>query len=225
MVIKPDEISRYLRPDGASFIDEQQIWHQINYAAAPEPGRVREILAKSVSISSLTPEETATLIRVSDPQLLAEMRDAALTVKNKVYDNRIVTFAPLYLSNYCVNACKYCGFRDENNRMPQRSLSMDEVKRETEALAGNLGHKRIIVVYVEYPRSDIDYIEGSIDGIYNVEMPTRKGKASIRRVNVNAVPMDIEKLTRLQRVGVGTYQVFQETYHQKTYEAVIPQKV
>jgi 2-iminoacetate synthase len=140
-----------------------------------------------------------------------------------VYDNRIVTFAPLYMSTLCVNNCAYCGFRKDNDSMKRGVLSQDEVRRETEVLAGDIGHKRIIAVYGEHPASDADYIAQTMRTIYNVKTETRgRGVGSIRRINVNAAPMSVEDLRLLHETGLGTYQVFQETYNHDAYRAVHP---
>ncbi|MFP4067351.1 MAG: [FeFe] hydrogenase H-cluster radical SAM maturase HydG [Spirochaetaceae bacterium] len=218
-IIRPDEIERYLE-GGADFIDEELIHRTLAENRAPDRVRVRDILAKSKNIETLTPAETAALLHVDDPELLEEMRATALEVKLKVYDNRIVTFAPLYMSNHCVNNCAYCGFRSENTAMVRRKLSMEEVAAETRALTGTHGHKRLIVVYGEHPESDIDYITESIDTVYRQSVETKGGHSCIRRVNVNAAPMPIEHLRRLPEVGIGTFQVFQETYHRDTYRRV-----
>ncbi len=218
-IIRTDEIERYL-DGGTDFIDEDRIHRTLAQNRAPDRARVHDILAKSKSIETLTPEETAALLHVDDPDLLEEMREAALEVKLKVYDNRIVTFAPLYMSNHCVNNCAYCGFRAENTEMERRKLTMEEVAAETRALTGTHGHKRLIVVYGEHPESDIDYITDSIDTVYRQSVETTGGHSCIRRVNVNAAPMPIEQLRRLPEVGIGTFQVFQETYHRETYRRV-----
>lgn len=218
-IIRPDEIERYLE-GGTDFIDEDFIHRTLAENRRPDQARVRDILAKSKNIETLTPEETAALLHVDDPGLLEEMRATALEVKLKVYDNRIVTFAPLYMSNHCVNNCAYCGFRSENTGMERRKLSMDEVAAETRALTGTHGHKRLIVVYGEHPESDIDYITETIDTVYRQSVETTGGHSCIRRVNVNAAPMPIDHLRRLPEVGIGTFQVFQETYHRETYRRV-----
>ena len=139
-----------------------------------------------------------------------------------MYDNRIVTFAPLYLSSKCVNVCTYCSFRTENGEMERRIIRKDELEKEIQTLAGEIGHKRLIVVYGEHPDSDVDYIVDTVKTIYQAEYPTKKGSAKIRRVNINAAPMSIEDLQKLKEVGIGTYQVFQETYHHETYGKVHP---
>lgn len=221
--IKPEQIEKYLH-NGRDFIDESAI----ERALASNPGcdaqRVRDILAKSLAIETLTPEETACLLNVTDPELLTEMRQAAAAVKKKVYDNRIVTFAPLYVSNLCVNDCVYCGFRCSNHAESRRILSQDEIRREVEVLAGQIGHKRLIVVFGEHPKSGVDYIAETLRTIYDVKVKTRRGWGQIRRCNVNAAPLQIEELRVLNDAGIGTFQVFQETYHRPTYERLHPSR-
>ena len=221
-VIKQDEIDKYLI-GGKDFIDEGKIYEDLEKQKNPDKQRVRDILQKSLEIKILTPAETATLLNVEDPELWQEMGEAALQVKRKVYDNRIVFFAPLYLSNVCVNSCKYCGFRAENKEEKRHVLTMDEVRSETAAVIDE-GHKRMIAVYGEHPLSGADYIAESISTIYSVKRTTPSGNGfnNIRRVNVNAAPMEIADLKKLWRVGIGTYQVFQETYHHERYAELHP---
>lgn len=221
-VIKQDEIDKYL-VGGKDFIDEGKIYEELEKQKNPDKQQVRDILQKSLDIKILTPTETALLLNVEDPELLQEMRETALQVKRKVYDNRIVFFAPLYLSNVCVNSCKYCGFRAENKEEKRHVLSMDEVRAETGAVIDE-GHKRMIAVYGEHPLSGADYIAESISTIYSVKRttPTGNGFNNIRRVNVNAAPMEIADLKKLWRVGIGTYQVFQETYNHERYAELHP---
>ncbi len=219
--IREDQIDRYLNK-GKDFIDESAIREVLEQHRAPEAAAVHDILAQSLEIETLSPEETATLLNVSDPELLEEMRRVGLEVKHKVYDNRIVTFAPLYMSNLCVNRCAYCGFRSDNHDIPRMRLSMDAVRQETEVLAGKIGHKRLIVVYGEHPDSSTDYIAETLQTVYGVEVPTRRGTGKIRRCNVNAAPLPIDDLRQLREVGIGTYQVFQETYDRAIYADVHP---
>lgn len=204
------------------FIDDAAIERTIAANAKPDAGRVREIVRKSLAIQTLSPAETAALLNVTDPELIDEMEDAALAIKKKVYDNRIVTFAPLYMSTVCVNNCRYCGFRSENNEIRRGVLSQAEVRRETEVLAGVVGHKRLIAVYGEHPRSDTEYIAETLRTIYSVQMKTKNGNGSIRRINVNAAPLPVADLRVLHATGLGTYQVFQETYHHETYRNMHP---
>ena len=219
-VIKPEEIEKYLI-NGRDFIDTEKIEKQLAGGVNPDPKYIRDIIAKSLDIQRLDPEETAALINVTDPELLQEMFEAGGRVKKEVYDNRIVTFAPLYCGNLCVNSCLYCGFRHENKAEKRQFLQMDKIRKEAEALA-SIGHKRLIVVYGEHPATDADYIAESIRTIYDVKVKARKGTGSIRRVNVNAAPMCVNDLKKLWEAGIGTYQVFQETYHKDTYKTVHP---
>jgi len=183
---------------------------------------VRAIIDKARAIETLLPGETAALLNVADPALWEEILDAAAKIKTTVYDNRVVTFAPLYCANRCVNRCVYCGFRADNGAVQRRVLSFDEIEREARVLAGEIGHKRIVAVYGEHPSTGADYIAESIRRIYGVKVPVRKGTGEIRRVNVNAAPMSIADLKKIQEAGIGTFQVFQETYHHETYAAVHP---
>ncbi len=206
-----------------TFVNTQEIFEELNKAATPSKQQIREIIAKSLSIETLTPKEVATLINLKDEQLWQEIFDVCLKIKKKVYDNRIVTFAPLYVSNYCINNCVYCGFRKSNGLVIRKSLSLEEIKRETEVLAGQIGHKRLIVVFGEHPRySNIDYIIKTLQAIYSVKVKTKNGYASIRRVNINCAPLSIEELKLLKQAGIGTYQVFQETYHPEVYKKLHP---
>ncbi|MFH1360637.1 MAG: [FeFe] hydrogenase H-cluster radical SAM maturase HydG [Candidatus Omnitrophota bacterium] len=220
--IKPEEITKYLK-DGQDFISDQRILETLKDNSRPDPQKVKDILAKSLDIQTLQLDEAACLLNVADPLLLDAMKQTALAIKKKVYDNRIVTFAPLYLGNFCVNNCLYCGFKKDNTDAKRKVLSQDEIKEEIKMLAGRIGHKRLIVVYGEHPRNDVDYIIKSIRTIYGVEIKTKNGTGNIRRVNVNAPPFCVEDLKKLHEVGIGTYQVFQETYHHDTYAKVHPQ--
>jgi len=216
------EIDRYL-VDGEDFINEASIMTALAENRRPDAQRVRDIVQKSLSIERLDPDETAALLSVEDEDLWQEMHAAGLEVKRKVYDNRIVFFAPLYCSSLCVNNCLYCGFRRENEREVRRILSSEEVQQETRAMVEQ-GHKRMIIVYGEHPRSNVDYMVETIRAVYGVRQkaPRGPGVGNIRRVNVNAAPMSIAELHKLWQVGIGTYQVFQETYHKGTYRKVHP---
>ncbi len=220
-VIKPEEYEKYMK-NGKDFIDDDEILEKLDKNNNPDEKRIKDIIDKALSIETLDPDETAALLNVKKNSLWEEIFEAASKIKRKVYDNRIVTFAPLYCSNFCVNNCLYCGFRRDNKEENRRRLTMEEVKKETEVLAGKIGHKRLIVVYGEDPRSDANYIADTIKAIYSVKVPTKNGYGQIRRVNINAAPMSVSDLAMLKKVGIGTYQVFQETYHHKTYDTVHP---
>lgn len=218
--IKPREIEEYLT-GGNDFIDDGLIEATIR-KAKPDAKIVGDILEKSLAIQTLSLEETAALLAVEDKELLSLMEETAFKIKKKVYDNRIVTFAPLYLGNFCVNDCLYCGFRESNKNARRKVLNHSEIESDTKVLAGQIGHKRLIVVYGEHPLNDVDYIEESIKTIYSVREKTKNGFGQIRRVNINASPFKIDDLKRLHEVGIGTYQVFQETYHPGTYKMLHP---
>ncbi len=194
------------------FIDPDEIWNYINTSKASKE-RVREIIAKSLSKQRLTMEETAVLINATEPELIEEIKQGARTLKKTVYGNRIVLFAPLYVGNKCVNNCKYCGFRAENKAAIRKTLSDEELIQEVEALEDN-GQKRLILVYGEHPAYTPEYIAHTVDVVYGV----KKGKGEIRRVNINAAPLDIDGFRTVKDSGVGTYQVFQETYNPEAYK-------
>lgn len=220
-VVKENEIERY-RSGGKDFIDDDLIWQQLTSNVKPEKEQIREIIQKSLTITTLEPIETSALLNVDDPDLWEEIFAAAAEIKRRVYDNRIVTFAPLYGGDLCVNNCLYCGFRRENEVIKRKVLNQEELKREAEVLAGEIGHKRIILVYGEHPATDAYYIADAIRSIYDVKVKTKNGYGQIRRVNVNIAPLSIDHLKLLRDVGIGTYQVFQETYHHETYSRVHP---
>ena len=220
------EIDKYL-PGGKHFIDDALISSLVAKmdSEPAAPAKVREIISKAESTcETLLPEETAELMKVKDPALFEEMRAAADRIKRKVYDNRIVVFAPLYMSNLCVNGCKYCGFREGNAAQKRRVLTMDELKDEIDVLAGRIGHKRLIAVYGEHPTTSTEYIAETIETCYNRQLKAPKTGApvGIRRVNVNAAPLPVEDLKVLRSVGIGTFQIFQETYNRKLYESMHP---
>ncbi|WP_026895845.1 [FeFe] hydrogenase H-cluster radical SAM maturase HydG [Clostridiisalibacter paucivorans] len=221
-VVKQDEIDKYLI-NGKDFIDEETIFDKLDKNQNPDREEIRAILQKSLAIKRLDPDETAALLNVKDEELWEEMYETALEVKKKVYDNRIVFFAPLYCSNLCVNNCVYCGFRKDNSQERRRILTMDEVKEETRHVVGE-GHKRMIVVYGEHPLSDVDYMAETIKTVYSVKEKSKYGDGigNIRRVNVNAAPMSTADLRKLWEAGIGTFQVFQETYNHKLYNELHP---
>ena len=220
MKILHEENERYLR-DGRDFIDDEKLESLIKNTK-PDHARVREILAKALAIETLEPVETAILLNLSEPELMAEMFDAAARVKRRVYDNRVVTFAPLYCSSLCVNNCRYCGFRSDNKLAERRCLTFDEIKREAEVLAGQIGHKRLVMVYGEHPSTGAEYIAQSMRAVYGVKVKTKNGTGEIRRVNINAAPMSVADYKILKEAGIGTFQIFQETYHHETYAAMHP---
>lgn len=215
-VVKQDEIDRYLN-NGRDFVDEELIWNQLKKQKNPSDSHIREIIAKSLELERLDPAETAALLNCGNDELWEEMFAAGLSIKQKVYGRRIVFFAPLYISNHCVNNCAYCAFRRENRAVTRTCLTDDQISAEVTALTAR-GHKRLIMVYGEHPSSGADFIAHTLKVVYR----TKHGGDEIRRANINAAPLSIEDLRKLSRVGIGTYQVFQETYHSETYRRVHP---
>lgn len=182
-----------------------------------EASEVRDVLARSMSKQRLTLEEMAALLSVTSPELLEEMFAAARQLKRMVYGNRIVLFAPLYIGNKCINSCKYCGFRCDNQRIVRRTLTDDELRAEVAVLLGR-GHKRLVIDYGEHPDYDADVIAHAVEVIYSV----KSEHGGIRRINVNCAPLDVEGYRKMKAAGIGTYQIFQETYHRPTYKAMHP---
>jgi len=193
------------------FIDPDEIWNLIN-SSVPGPERVREIIAKSLSKQRLTLEETAVLVNTTDPGLIEEIKAGARELKEKVYGNRIVLFAPLYVGNYCSNNCKYCGFRASNCDAERKTLKKEEIIHEVEALEDN-GQKRLILVYGEHKTYSPEFIAETARVVYGV----KRNNGEIRRVNINAAPLEIDGFRTVAEAGIGTYQVFQETYHPEAY--------
>ena len=194
------------------FIDPEEIWDYINNTEST-PARVREVIAKSLNKQRLNLEETAVLLNAKDPELIEEIKQGAKDLKTKVYGNRIVLFAPLYVGNKCINNCKYCGFKASNKDAIRKTLSNDELVKEVEALEDN-GQKRLILVYGEHTEYSPEFIAENVKTVYNV----KKGNGEIRRVNINAAPLDIDGFRTVKEAGIGTYQVFQETYHPEEYK-------
>ncbi len=200
-----------------SFIPDDEIWMFLEKTKNPEKKRIQEIIAKSLAKNRLDPEEVACLINTNDPELLEEIFEGARTLKRTIYGNRIVLFAPLYIGNECINDCVYCGFRISNPDCYRKTLTMDELEAETRELEKK-GHKRLILVYGEHPKYDANYIAETVKKVYD----TKEGNGEIRRVNINAAPLDVEGFRIVKSSGIGTYQIFQETYHQDTYEKYHP---
>ena len=195
------------------FIDENSIHALLNKTSMPDTGRVRKVIEKARSLEGLEISEVAVLLNCSHPLLLEEIFQAANHVKNAIYGKRLVLFAPLYISNLCKNECLYCAFRASNKSVKRRALSQEEIADEVRYLAG-MGHKRVLLVAGEaYSQRGLDYIFKAIDTVYS----TRVGNGEIRRINVNIAPLSVDEFRDLKACGIGTYQLFQETYHRPTY--------
>ena len=195
-------------------IDAAEIWRSLESAPRGKTA-AREVLAAARDLHGLSTEQTATLIRATDPEVEAELFETARSVKETIYGSRLVLFAPLYISNYCSNECSYCAFRKGNAEARRRALMQEEIAGEVKALVEK-GHKRVLMVSGEaYPNGGFEYILDSIRTIYG----TRSGNGEIRRVNVNLAPCTLEQFRQLKQAEIGTYQIFQETYHRPTYES------
>ncbi|MFH1877974.1 MAG: [FeFe] hydrogenase H-cluster radical SAM maturase HydG [Candidatus Omnitrophota bacterium] len=199
------------------YIDENRINAVLGSAERTDPAEIARILAKSVSLQRLTIEETAALLSVEEDKEIQAIFAAASEVKNSIYGKRVVLFAPLYINNICSNYCLYCAFKADNPFAERKKLTQDEIACETRELLG-MGHKRVLLVASEEGVSDIDYFTRSIKTIY----AQKRGPDRIRRINVNCAPMSVEDYRKLKAEGIGTYQIFQETYHEKTYREVHP---
>ncbi len=213
MIYRPENYSikdQRMKP----FIDPDEIWNFINTAKG-DKSRIREIIKASLDKKRLSLEETAILLNADDPELIEEIKEGARTLKERVYGERIVLFAPLYVGDLCTNNCQYCGFRAENKGMKRITLSREELIGETTALIDQ-GHKRLILVYGEHPKYSADFIAETVKIVYSV----KHDNGEIRRVNINAAPFDINGFRTIKDSGIGTFQIFQETYHEPTYQKV-----
>ena len=194
------------------FIDEKEIWNYINTTESSTK-TVEEIIAKSLSKQRLNLSEVAVLINATDKKSIDLIKAGAKTLKKTIYGNRIVLFAPLYIGNKCQNNCSYCGFRATNKEAIRKTLNDQEIINEIEALQES-GQKRLVLVYGEHKDYSPEYIAQNVKLAYSV----KKGNGEIRRVNINAAPMDIEGFKTVKDAGIGTFQIFQETYHPEAYK-------
>ena len=202
------------------FINHQEILDTLEYARANRNNRplIESLIDKAALCQGLSHREAALLLECDEPELVQRICHLACEIKKKFYGNRIVMFAPLYLSNYCVNGCVYCPYHAKNRTIPRKRLSQEEIRREVIALQ-DMGHKRLALEAGEDPRNNpIDYILKSIRTIYGIHHKN----GAIRRVNVNIAATTVENYRKLKEAGIGTYILFQETYHKKNYEALHP---
>lgn len=202
------------------FIDHQEVLDTLEYARTHKSNRalIEQLIEKAAQYKGLTHREAALLLECDQPELTDRIFHLAKEIKQKFYGNRIVMFAPLYLSNYCVNGCTYCPYHLKNKTIARKKLTQEEIRREVIALQ-DMGHKRLALEAGEHPLlNPIEYILESIDTIYSIKH--RNG--AIRRVNVNIAATTVENYTRLRDAGIGTYILFQETYHKENYELLHP---
>ena len=202
------------------FISHEEILETLAYAEANKENfeLIDSIIAKAGECKGLTHREASVLLACEDEQKIQEMYALAEQIKQKLYGNRIVMFAPLYLSNYCVNDCTYCPYHAKNKTIPRKKLTQEEVKKEVIALQ-DMGHKRLAIEAGEDPvNNPIEYILECIKTIYSIQHKN----GAIRRVNVNIAATTVENYKKLKEAGIGTYILFQETYHKESYEALHP---
>lgn len=198
-------------------IDHERIVAELSSPVDTSAPVVRGILEKAKKLKGIDYHEVLTLMKTDDPVLVEEMLQTANYVKHEIYGKRMVLFAPLYISNLCINECTYCAFKCSNTLLKRRQLAQEEIARETEEVIAQ-GHKRVLMVAGEsYTGGDsLNYVIDSIKTVYSIS----KQKGNIRRVNINVAPLSVEDFKRLNQCSIGTYQCFQETYHKPTYETV-----
>ncbi len=202
------------------FINHDYINGLLEKTKNPSEEIIQSILTAAKEQKGLSQEQIATLLNVDDRDLIQELLEIAGEIKNDIYGNRIVVFAPLYISNHCVNNCTYCGYR-RDNKFCRRRLTQDEIRKQVEAMQ-SMGHKRLALETGEDPKNcDMEYILESIKTIYE----TQNKNGAIRRINVNIASTTKENYKRLKESGIGTYILFQETYHRPTFKDVHPTSI
>ena len=202
------------------FINHQEILDTIAWAEENKNNKeaVEALIERARDCKGLTHREAALLLACEDPELVDKMYAAAKEIKKKFYGNRIVMFAPLYLSNYCINGCVYCPYHAKNKHIRRKKLTQEEIRREVIALQ-DMGHKRLALETGEDPKNNpIEYVLESIKTIYGI----KHKNGAIRRVNVNIAATSVENYRKLKEAGIGTYILFQETYNKESYEALHP---
>ncbi|HPU45063.1 MAG: [FeFe] hydrogenase H-cluster radical SAM maturase HydG [Clostridiaceae bacterium] len=207
-------------PKAEEFISHEEVLATLEYAEKnrKDAGLVDSILEKARQRKGLNHREASVLLACEIPEKIREIYSLAEQIKKDIYGNRIVLFAPLYLSNYCVNGCVYCPYHRSNKHMPRKKMTQDEIRREVIALQ-DMGHKRLAIESGEDPvNNPIEYILESIDTIYGI----KHKNGAIRRVNVNIAATTVENYKKLKDAGIGTYVLFQETYHRENYEKLHP---
>ena len=202
------------------FINHQEIQDSIQYAKENKHNRklIESLLVKARDLKGLNHREALLLLECEEQDLVERMFHLAQEIKQRFYGNRIVMFAPLYLSNYCVNGCTYCPYHARNRHIARKKLTQEEIRREVIALQ-DMGHKRLALETGEDPvNAPLEYVLESIETIYGIHHKN----GSIRRVNVNIAATTVENYRKLKDAGIGTYILFQETYHKEHYEELHP---
>jgi len=202
------------------FISHQEILSSLQYAKqnANNKKLLQKIVSKAACFEGLSHREAITLLECEDKEILSEIYKLAKEIKQKFYGNRIVMFAPLYLSNYCVNSCLYCPYHAKNKNIPRKKLQGESLENEVIALQ-DMGHKRLAIEAGEHPTlNPIEYILDCINTIYSINHKN----GAIRRVNVNIAATSVENYKKLKDAKIGTYILFQETYHKENYQRLHP---
>ncbi|HIU84324.1 MAG TPA: [FeFe] hydrogenase H-cluster radical SAM maturase HydG [Candidatus Aphodousia gallistercoris] len=202
------------------FINDEEIQATLRYADEHKSDRelIEKLIEQAAAFKGLSHREAAVLLACDQADLNEKIFATAKKVKEHIYGNRIVLFAPLYLSNYCVNTCTYCPYHAKNKHIVRKKLTQEQIEREVIALQ-DMGHKRLLLEAGEHPRyNPIEYILECIHTIYSI----KHKNGAIRRVNINIAATTVENYRKLHEAGIGTYQLFQETYNKKEYELLHP---
>ena len=200
-----------------NFIDQEYIEKLLEESKVTDYKEIDRILDKASNKEGLTHKEVASLLQIKDENQKKRLYEIAGELKKSIYGNRIVVFAPLYVSDYCVNNCTYCGYK-RDNKFPRKKLTREQIQNEVKLLE-KMGHKRLALELGEDPVNvPIDYVLEAIDAVYT----TKFENGSIRRINVNIAATTVENYRKLKDAGIGTYILFQETYHKKSYEQLHP---
>lgn len=198
--------------DTGVIIDEGKIFQILENSKKPSKDQISKILKKALKKKGLSLDDTAVLLNAENKNDIEAIFNTAGQIKNEIYGDRIVLFAPLYISSFCVNDCEYCGFHSRN-KAPRKKLSLKEIEEQVKVLE-EMGHKRLLLEFGEDPiNNPIDYVIDVINTIYK----TKSKNGEIRRLNVNIAATTVENYRKLKKAGIGTYQLFQETYHRETY--------
>ena len=203
-----------------TFINVAAIEKLLADTAKPDRRRAFDVLDRALEKKGLSPEDAAVLLNNDDPEVTERLFEEAGRVKYEIYGRRLVLFAPLYIANYCANNCLYCAFRRDNRSVRRHVLSMSEIAEETLRLEQQ-GHKRLLLLTGEdMVRSGLDYFLEAVHTVYATKTPD--GKGAIRRINVEIAPLDEAGFRQLKAADIGTYVLFQETYHPETYARMHP---
>ena len=197
------------------FIDENKLHKLLEDTKEAPIEQIEAVFAKALEMKGLELEDVAMLLNIKDKDTLDKLYHTALQIKEDIYGNRLVLFAPLYISNFCSNNCLYCGFRVENTDLHRHTLTIEQIKEETKLILDQ-GHKRVLMLMGEnHKNCSLDYFIEAIEAVYSVR--DEKGN-NIRRINVEIAPLTDDEFQKLNKVQIGTYTVFQETYHKETYQ-------